>query len=89
MLLVARRSLGTDEAAQVGELIRADISAPFTFLESIFDDVINSASPNETFEASPDKYSLSLLEQQRHGLISLLTKLVTSTDDAKSQVTGK
>jgi hypothetical protein len=60
MLLVARTSLGTDEADQVGELIRADISAPFTYLESIFDDVIRARSPGEAFEALPDKHSLSL-----------------------------
>src|SRR5712672_3169149 len=54
MLLVARTSLGKDEAARIGELIRAEISTPFTYLESIFDEVIRASSPGEAFEALPD-----------------------------------
>jgi hypothetical protein len=58
--LVARTSLGTDEVSQVGALIRADISKPFAYLNSVFEDVIHAASPGAAFEALPDKYSLSL-----------------------------
>jgi hypothetical protein len=58
--LVARKSLSVDEAFQVGELVRADISAPFNYLDPIFENVIHAPAPGEAFEALQDKYSLSL-----------------------------
>ncbi len=58
--LVARKSLSDDEAAQIGGLIRQQISAPFDYLHAIFDEVIRASSPAGAFEALPDKHSLSL-----------------------------
>jgi hypothetical protein len=58
--LVARKSLSNDEAANVGGLLRVQLSAPFEYLHAIFAEVIRSSFPAAAFEALPDKHSLSL-----------------------------
>jgi hypothetical protein len=70
--LVARSNLSKDEADQIGNLIRAELSSPFTYLESIFDEVFKSSKHVDAFAELPSKHVLSLhFKITRHNSLDL------------------
>jgi hypothetical protein len=58
--LIARKALSPDEEKKIGQLVRADLAAPFTYLLSIFDSVFKSDEPLKSFEQLVDRHTHSL-----------------------------
>jgi hypothetical protein len=59
--LIARKALSPDEEKKIGQLLRADLAAPFTYLlNNIYNLVFKSDEPLKTFEQLLDRHTHSL-----------------------------
>jgi hypothetical protein len=70
--LFARKALSEDELEKIGQLVRNDLAAPFTYLLTIFNSVFKSDEPLEAFERLVDRHTHSL---RFHPLPSVAIKL--------------
>jgi hypothetical protein len=82
--LVARKYLSADEEAKIGSLVRADFAAPFTYLHGIFDAVIKSKAPAQSFAALVQEHTHSLRFKPLDDVTATLPRpLVAASIDAR------
>jgi hypothetical protein len=81
--LVARSTLSQEEAEQIGKLVRAEMSSPFSYLERIFETVFNSSKPIDTFGELPSKHALSLHFKISKQAVLVLPKPVKISFEAR------
>jgi hypothetical protein len=81
--LAARRTLSANEIAKIGRLVRADLSAPFSYLLKVFNSVYENDAPIEAFAALADEHTHSLRFQRAAGKIIKLPRSIAANTDAR------
>jgi hypothetical protein len=83
--LIARKALSPDEEKKIGQLVRADLAAPFTYLlNNIYNLVFKSDEPLKSFEQLLDRHTHSLrFEPLQNVPIKLPAPLQAATSEAR------
>ena len=81
--LVARRKLSPAETEKIGRLMRADLSAPFSYLLGVFNSVYEHEAPADAFTALADEHSHSLLFQRMADQTITLPRPIIANADAR------
>jgi hypothetical protein len=79
--LVARRALSEMEMEKIGELMRADFAAPFSYLLGVFNSVYKDGAPAAAFAALAAEHTHSLrFHRLADAAIKLPRPIITNAD---------
>ena len=81
--LVARRALSASETEKIGRLVRADLSAPFSYLLNVFNSVYKNRAPVEAFAALAAEHTHSLHFQFKDGEEIKVPRPIVANTDAR------